>query len=164
MSRFADDGDWDYGRWCIWEQAITNALAGRRGQAALADLEAALLALPEPRLIEGAIAKDGEVCAVGALVLANRVAAGEERAAVLNELESQSDRETFYGGEMADQTALVGAKHGRMAYAMAWRIAELNDEDCRGATPEARYSYVLAFVRKARGPSGPGNGSESSET
>ena len=42
MSRFSDDGaDWDYGRWSLWNQAVTNAISGKRGQAALADLEAA---------------------------------------------------------------------------------------------------------------------------
>ena len=148
MSRFYDDGDWDYGRWELWEQATSRALAGKRGQAALRDLEQALLALPEKRLVEGYIAKDGEVCAVGALVLAKRCAAGESRAAVLAELERLSDPEGDYA---ADVTASLGRKYGRMAYAMAWRIAELNDEDCRGATPEWRYEYVLNWVRKAQG-------------
>lgn len=148
MTRFCDDGDWDYGRWSLWEQATTRAIEGKRGQAALADLEAALLALPEPRLIESYLAKDGEVCAVGALVLANRVAAGESRASVMAELELATDPEDDCG---ADHTACIGAKHGRMAYAMAWRIAELNDEDLRGRSPEKRFQQVLAWVRKAQG-------------
>lgn len=148
MTRFDDDGAyWDYGRYMLWEQAVKNALSGRRGQTALAALEAALLALPEPRLIEGYIAKDGEVCAIGALVLAKRCAAGEDRDAVLAELERRSDPEEGY---VADQTATVGSKYGGMAYSMAWRIAELNDEDCRNATPERRYEYVLDWVRKAQ--------------
>lgn len=149
MSRFGDDCDWDYNRYMLWERAVVNALSGRRGQAALADLETALLALPEPRLIEGALARDGEVCAVGALVLTNRCAAGEDRAAVLAELERATDPDDNYLAD--DVTASYGAKHGRMAYAMAWRIAELNDEDCRNLTPEGRYEYVLSWVRKARG-------------
>jgi len=148
MTRFSDDGDWDYSRYCLWESAVANALAGRRGQAALADLEAALLALPEHRLIESHLAKDGEVCAVGALVLANRCAAGEDRAAVLADLERISDPEEYYA---ADVTACFGHQYGRMAYAMAWRIAELNDEDLGGLEPEARFERVLAWVRKARG-------------
>lgn len=143
------DCDWDYGRYELWECAVANALAGRRGQAALADLEAALVALPEPRLIEGALAKDGEVCAVGALVAANRCAAGEDRAVVLAEMERLTDPEDCW--DASDVTAIVGQRHGRMAYAMAWRIAELNDEDCRNMTPEQRYEYVLGWVRKARG-------------
>jgi hypothetical protein len=150
VSRFNDDGDWDYGRYSLWERAMTNALSGRRGQAALADLEQALLALPQKRLIDGALACNGEVCAVGALVVRNRVAAGEDRAAVLADLERATDPEEY--NDNADVTATYGAKHGRMAYAMAWRIAELNDEDCRNATPEWRYEYVLDWVRKAQLP------------
>jgi hypothetical protein len=148
VSRFNDDCDWDFGRYSLWEQAVTNALSGRRGQAALADLEAALLALPEPRLIEGHLAHEGEVCAIGALVLAKRTAAGESRETVLAEMERAVDPEDDW--DAGDVTATMGKKHGDMAYAMAWRIAELNDEDCSGATPEWRYDYVLAWVRKAQ--------------
>lgn len=148
MTRFADDGDWDYGRWMLWEQAVANALAGKRGQAALAELEVALVALPEKRLIDSRLAWKGEVCAVGALVLAKRCAAGDDRDTVLAEMERASDPEEYFA---ADVTATYGQNYGRMAYAMAWRIAELNDEDCRGASPEARYEHVLAWVRKAQG-------------
>jgi len=148
MSRFYDDGDWDYGRYSLWEQATKRSLEGKRGQAALADLEQALLALPSHRLVEGYLAKEGEVCAVGALVLAKRAAAGESRDDVLAELERVSDPEEEY---VADVTASMGKRYGGMAYAMAWRIAELNDEDCRGMEPERRFEYVLGWVRKAQG-------------
>jgi hypothetical protein len=148
VSRFYDDGDWDYGRYMLWEQAMTRAIGGKRGQAALADLEQALLALPSHRLVEGYIAKEGEVCAIGALVLAKRTAAGESRDVVLAELERVSDPEEEY---VADVTASLGTKYGNMAYSMAWRIAELNDEDLRGRSPEERFDQVLRWVRKAQG-------------
>lgn len=148
MSRFGDgDDDWDYGRWMLWVTATQNALSGKRGQSALRDLENALLALPQHRLIEGHLAKDGEVCAIGALVLANRCAEGEDREAVLAALEEVGEDDYC-----ADQTASIGSKYGKMAYAMAWRIAELNDEDWGGDTPEARFQGVLAWVRKAQLP------------
>src|SRR6185369_14922087 len=67
MTRFSDDYDWDFGRYMLWEQAVTNAMSGRRGQAALRDLEEALVALPEKRLVD-TLCKDGEVCAISALV------------------------------------------------------------------------------------------------
>ena len=62
MSRFRE-GDYEgepeeilaQGR---WEHNARRALKGKRGRKALADLRAALLALPEPRLIEGAL-QDG---------------------------------------------------------------------------------------------------------
>lgn len=43
----------------LWRSNVKRALAGKRGQAALRDLRDALLALPEKRLIEGAL------CTVG---------------------------------------------------------------------------------------------------
>ena len=58
MSRFSDyDNDdesaaLDFGR---WEHNSRVALKGRRGRKALAELREALLALPEPRLIESAV-------------------------------------------------------------------------------------------------------------
>lgn len=67
MSRFGD-GDYEptidkRGREVntsgLWRANVKRALAGKRGQAALRDLRDALLALPEKRLIEGAL------CTVG---------------------------------------------------------------------------------------------------
>lgn len=42
------------------------SLWGRKGQAVLREVRAALLAMPEKRLIAGSLLKDGEVCAIGA--------------------------------------------------------------------------------------------------
>lgn len=89
MSRYAsDEYDENFANQSeLWWANVERALAGARGQRALADLEAALLALPEPRLVEGRLATaDGAVCAVGALALHLRVQAGEDRAAVLAEM------------------------------------------------------------------------------
>lgn len=65
MSRFTDnwDGDYEYaaldqGR---WEHNLRAALRGRRGRRALAELREALLALPEHRLIAGALCTVGGV-------------------------------------------------------------------------------------------------------
>lgn len=65
MSRFADNFDDDYeyavldqGR---WERNAHAALKGKRGRRALAELREALLALPEPRLIDGALCTVGGV-------------------------------------------------------------------------------------------------------
>jgi hypothetical protein len=73
MSRF--DGDWEpredgKNTAGLWRANVKRALAGKRGQAALRDLRDALLALPEKRLIEGAL------CTVG---LRDRIASMPER-------------------------------------------------------------------------------------
>lgn len=72
MSRFDDSGEGrDDGKNIdgLWRANLKRALAGRRGQAALRDLREALEALPERRLIEGAL------CTVG---IADRIAAMPE--------------------------------------------------------------------------------------
>lgn len=187
MSRFDWDGDGpEYNNaGDLWWANIERALSGRRGQSALADLEEALLALPEPVLIEGHLAEAGQVCAVGALIAHKRVLKGDKLADVLAELEGNAsctcghgreshehgtgscsaqrsysdnscwcegwDRETDedeYGSGYV--TANAGVSVG-LTYALAWRLAYLNDEDCAGLAPPERYQRVLAWVRKAQG-------------
>jgi hypothetical protein len=70
----------------LWHANLQRAIKGKRGQRDLRTLEAALLALPAHRLIEGYIARGDEVCAVGAFALQRRVEKGEDREAVLAEL------------------------------------------------------------------------------
>ena len=64
MSRYSDYDDYDDDNWALnmgrWEHNARVALKGKRGRKALAELREALMALPEHRLIEGA------VCTVGA--------------------------------------------------------------------------------------------------
>lgn len=87
MSRFDDSYGDDSIPWDMWEQTVSRALAGRRGQAVLARLEEALLALPAPRLICGALASPDGVCAVGALVAYTRAQSAEQdMAAALQEM------------------------------------------------------------------------------
>lgn len=50
-----------------WRGAVASAKRGKRGQAFLRDLLRALDALPEARLIQDDLIRDGEVCAIGAL-------------------------------------------------------------------------------------------------
>lgn len=61
MSRFGDgDGEENFNNeWALWENRAHLALRGRRGKAALRELREALEALPEERLISGAL------CTVG---------------------------------------------------------------------------------------------------
>lgn len=69
MSRsgYTDDGDgWDLIR---WRGAVTSAIRGRRGQAFLREMAAALDALPEKKLIAHELEAPlgGEFCALGAV-------------------------------------------------------------------------------------------------
>lgn len=180
MSRFDYDGDGM--PWGLWEATVSRALGGRRGQQALAELETALLELPEPSLIEGHLAYGGATCAVGALVAHRRAqqegvdigaaietisggvecglcghGRGQHEGSGCNGRHSQ-DRPCsctmFDPSESEDiwQTVDAGQRVGLMQ-TVAWHLAYLNDEQFAGATPEQRYRLVLEWVRRAQGKS-----------
>lgn len=67
MSRsgYSDDLEpWDLIR---WRGAVASAMRGKRGQAFLREMQAALSLLSEPKLIANELEASGEVCALGAL-------------------------------------------------------------------------------------------------
>lgn len=178
MSRFDDAGDGEGMPWGLWEQVVSSSLGSRRGQAALADLEAALVALPEPRLIEGHLAANGGVCAVGAYVAHRKateqgVPVADVISAMATEVDcwcehSRSDHNpTCTGTSWNDkpcsckkydaasdediyETAAAGKAAG-LSQTVAWHLAYLNDEQFYAATPEQRYERVLGWVRRAQG-------------
>lgn len=88
MTRFSGDYDEQFpGQGELWEANLRRALSGKRGQAALRDLETALLEMQEKKIIRGKLAnRQGQVCTVGLLALHRRVKAGESREAVLVEM------------------------------------------------------------------------------
>lgn len=68
MSRsgYSDDNDdtWAHIR---WRGAVSSALRGAKGQAFLKELDAALDALPEKKLVANDLESDGCFCAIGAV-------------------------------------------------------------------------------------------------
>ena len=150
----------------LWQGNCRRSLRGRKGQAFLRELEAALVALPEKRLIADDVAKAGEVCAVGAWLLKKRTEAGRPRADVLAELEAIDSEDC--------QTDDLAISEGAPRLC-AWSVVELNDILCdtqwvkyqgpeRSAfcyennyrslggypvplTPEERYERILTWVR-----------------
>ncbi len=152
MSRINYQDDEDYpGQFNIWNANVLRSVKGRAGQLALRELEAALLALPTKRLIRGALADDGEVCAVGCLVLALRVKAGEDRAEVLTELEASDPDD--------DEAAQRLATPLGIPHMVGWKLVALNDIELKDrwqlggqrfedVTPEERYMEILAWVQE----------------
>lgn len=142
MSRsgYSEDLDqWDLIR---WRGAVASAIRGKRGQSLLKELEAALLALPEKRLVSDvfANAEEGDVCALGAVALKRKLDAGKTRADALKELESE-----FPEGTEADECS----KEFNIADALAKEITYINDDwSYHGTTPEQRYENVLTWVRE----------------
>jgi hypothetical protein len=146
MSRFDCDYD-DGGAYptALRDSWLWRAMWSKRAESVFADLEAALLALPEQRLIDGALVRqDGSVCAVGAYCLFKRQQRGEQREAIIEELARDSE-------EFGDiwQTIDAGEKVG-LCRTLAWKLASLNDEMWWQASPEERYQRVLDFIRAHR--------------
>lgn len=154
MSRFSDDWDDyepDYNNASdLWYANLQRALGGKRGQQALAELREALLALPEKRLISGAlctvnaekrgeeigkwskqdlIEKVGEqgegVCAIGAFAWFKKVRAGTDPSEAFAELPTVLDVD----GDGAWRTTNIGQSVGLM-------------------TPEQRYEAYVEWIDK----------------
>jgi hypothetical protein len=151
MSRIGDCDDYyeEYpNQQYLQQQAAVNAIRGKRGQKLLRELEQALLALPEKRLIAGSFCDGKEVCAGGALALYREVLKGRRREEVLAELASRRPSyEDGYEGILfvRDQIGCVES----LAAAIVWENDGYGDylrADCR--TPEGRYNHVLEWVRR----------------
>lgn len=67
MSRSGYSDDYDGPELNLWRGSVERAIRGKRGQAFLRELIAALDALPTKRLIHGGLEIDGEFCALGAV-------------------------------------------------------------------------------------------------
>jgi hypothetical protein len=126
MSRSGYSDGLSQGELACWRGAVASAMRGRRGQAFLRDMLAALDSLPAKRLIPSAlVARDGECCAMGAVAL---------------------KRGLDLSGVDATEPEHVSDAFG-IARAMAQEIAYENDE-CGPAreTPEQRWSRMRAWV------------------
>lgn len=67
MSRSGYSDDCDGWALICWRGAVTSAIRGKRGQAFLLEMAAALDAMPEKSLIREELEKGGEVCALGSI-------------------------------------------------------------------------------------------------
>lgn len=134
---YSDEEDYP-GQHGLWQANAMRSIKGKKGQVALRELEQALLALPEKRLIARELENaDGEGCAIGAL-------------AKYRNYTPKADPDW--------EMELVGMELG-MPHMVAWKVVALNDMDldkyydrkldrCVPYTPEERYERVLAQVRK----------------
>jgi hypothetical protein len=129
MSRsgYIDDFD-DQWHAIMWRGAVASAMRGKRGQAFLKEMLAALDALPEPKLIAKELELNGEVCAIGSV--------GKARGLDMSSLDPE-DYETISGTF-------------RIAEAMAREIMYANDEGThvRNETPEERFKRIRSWIVK----------------
>lgn len=120
-SNGGDDDEWSLIR---WRGQVASATRGKRGQAMLRDLLAALEAMSQKRLIAHDLIANGEVCAIGSLGLARGV-----------EMEGL-DVENY---RSIAQTFDVAAP-------LVQEIEWMNDEGTWQETPEQRWSRMRDWV------------------
>lgn len=126
MSRsgYIDDMDdqWQHIR---WRGAVASALRGRRGQAFLNEMLAAMDAMPEKKLIRDSLEAEGAVCAIGAV--------GKARGIDMSGVDPEdSDR--------------VSAMFG-IPDALAREIVYTNDECFWKQTPEERFTAMRDWIK-----------------
>lgn len=150
------------GQFALWQANCQRSMRGKLGQRELRELEAALLALPEKRLIHGSLTdEDGGVCAIACYAKHKGIDV------------SKFDPE--YG---SDEVGIAGG----MPRLVAWKVVALNDIEIddyfvtaegptmplwpherahyrnQGVrqrmtyTPEERYLKVLSWVQEALKP------------
>ncbi len=136
MSRSGYSDDYcDDNRGCLYRSAVESAIHGRRGQAFLREMLAALDALPEKRLIQNMLVEGGAVCALGAV--------GKARGLDMTRfaLKDDDDDNIDMGDAMA---GLFG-----IARAMAAEIMYENDEGTWAEeTPEQRFARMLRWIER----------------
>src|SRR5689334_20918362 len=76
---YSEDEDFA-GQFQLWQANCDRSLRGRKGQAALRELEAALIAMPVHRLeMEVFVEPSGAMCALGAMAVERKVREGLSR-------------------------------------------------------------------------------------
>ena len=126
MSRsgYIDDMD-NHWQLIRWRGAVASAIRGKRGQAFLKEMLAALDALPEKRLIADELEDEGAVCAIGSV--------GKSRGLDMT------------GVDPHDPESVAGAFS--VSEALAREIVYENDEGSyKRETPEQRFDRMRVWV------------------
>lgn len=129
MSRSGYSEDCEGWDWIRWRGAVASAIHGRRGQAFLKEMLAALDALPEKKLTSWELEKDGAVCAIGAV--------GKARGVDMTKLDPEYPEGI--------------AKAFDIAAAMTKEIVYENDEGgpyYGGETDERRFERMRAWIAR----------------
>lgn len=136
MSRsgYSDDCDNDWGL-IRWRGAVASAIRGKRGQEFLYEMLHALAALPERKLIDRDLEREGAVCALGAV--------GKARGLDMSKVDPE-DHEAV--------AAFFGIPHSLACEVMYW-----NDEDwrARSETDEQRFERMRKWIENNLRTEGP---------
>lgn len=136
----------------LWEANLERSIRGRKGQAALRELEAALLALPEKRLVANeTVGADGMVCAIMALAQ-HRGYQGDTTLPKQPEWDDPDAENSPYWDEFEYEEAVEGAMlkiaSGIGVPPMVAKAIIYENDNEYVKTPEARYSRMLAWVQR----------------
>jgi hypothetical protein len=147
--RLTFDEDEDFNNQSLlWEANQERCIRGKKGQAALRELEAALLALPQKRLITDELENaQGDVCAIGALARFK----GKENPMIGDSFGDPEDSLTIGVDEIERATIALAQELGVPRLA-ALAVVRENDEDDYypvTVTPERRYERMLKWVQDA---------------
>jgi len=111
----------------LYRATVDRALHGKRGQAFLKELAAAMDAMPEKILIAGELINEhGECCAIGAVCKARAI-----------------DVSKIWYDEPDNVAKAIG-----VARSMAAEIAYMNDEWTNDATPHERWKRMRRWVEE----------------
>jgi hypothetical protein len=158
MSRLNMSDEEDFaGQFDLWNANRDRSLRGRRGQSALRELEAALLAWPSKRLESHLVCRNGEVCALGAVLVHRR---SHEYENILHAVDAW-ERTIGMNQDDADSDDINAHLH--FPRLVAWSVVYENDEanayryhrDGSPRTPETleeRYTRVLSWVQSQLRP------------
>lgn len=118
----------------LWRQAVDRSIRGKRGQAFLREMAAALDAMPVKELIAlDLVREDGSVCAIGSVAVARQI-----------------DVAAIDANEPQDVADAFG-----ISRALACEIAYENDDHDWRETPEARWTRMRAWVESQLLPGDP---------
>ena len=133
---YSDDEEWP-GQFELWQANCRRSRRGRKGQAALRELESALIAMPVQELHAVVLVEDsGEACAIGAMLVGRLISKGMSRVQAISECARLDP------GDVEEHGVELG-----MPRLVAWSVAVKNDEYPAYETPTARYTRVLRWVQ-----------------
>lgn len=127
MSRSGYSDDCDGPALQLWRGAVASAIRGKRGQALLKEMAAALDAMPAKELVRNELEIDGKYCALGAVRKSRGLSFG------------------FIEGWEYEEIA----KELGISKSLTQEIMWIND-DAAGCTqtPEARWRWVRAWIKE----------------
>lgn len=129
MSRSGYSDGLDSGALNLWRANVWRTISGKRGQAFMRELLAALDALPQKRLQAGILVEEGECCAMGAVAIARKC-----DVSAIDESEPEEVASAFgISSMLAQEIAYINDEFG------SWNGKE---------TPEERFIRVRAWVVK----------------